>query len=83
MSCFEEWDTKTSYLLFAPFFVLVVRDKIHVLDLAAKLDVNAQPLCQVKWGDTMGWVKKLGRDQLPQVGFISPTEIIYDFNVMI
>ncbi|KAJ8038677.1 ATP-citrate synthase [Holothuria leucospilota] len=54
----------------------VVRDKIHVLDLTAKLDVSAQPLCQVKWGDTMGWVKKLGRDQLPQEKRVSDMDSV-------
>ncbi|XP_071821849.1 ATP-citrate synthase-like isoform X2 [Apostichopus japonicus] len=57
-----------TYLEINPF---VVKEKVHVLDLAANLDLSAQPLCQVKWGDDVAWTKKLGRDQLEQEKTIS------------
>jgi len=46
---------------------LVVQDgKVHVLDLAAKLDATAEYLCKLDWGD-MEFPPPFGRDALPEV----------------
>ena len=46
---------------------LVVKDgKIHMLDLAAKLDSTAEYLCKINWGD-VEFPPPFGRDALPEV----------------
>ncbi|PIK48842.1 putative ATP-citrate synthase-like [Apostichopus japonicus] len=49
----------------------VVREKIHVLDIAAKLDRNAQSLCKDKWSSEVQWTKKAGREQIKEEKHIS------------
>ena len=45
----------------------VVSDgKVHMLDLAAKLDSTAEYLCKLNWGD-IEFPPPFGRDALPEV----------------
>ena len=61
----------------------VVSDgKVHMLDLAAKLDSTAEYLCKLAWGD-IEFPPPFGRDALPEVrihnymctGFIVPCAV--------
>ncbi|PIK53389.1 putative ATP-citrate synthase [Apostichopus japonicus] len=61
-------DLHFTYLEINP---LVVREKIHVLDVAAKLDRNAQSLCKDKWSSEVQWTKKAGREQIKEEKHIS------------
>ena len=46
---------------------IVVSDKkVHMLDLAAKLDSTAEYLCKLDWGD-IEFPPPFGRDALPEV----------------
>ncbi|XP_065896652.1 ATP-citrate synthase-like isoform X2 [Dysidea avara] len=50
---------------------LVVKDgKIHMLDLAAKLDSTAEYLCKINWGD-VEFPPPFGRDALPEEAHIA------------
>lgn len=49
------------------FYILVVcKDQIYVLDLAAKLDQCAEYLCKQKWGD-VEFPPPFGREAYPEV----------------
>ena len=45
---------------------MVSDGKIHMLDLAAKLDSTAEYLCKLNWGD-VEFPPPFGRDALPEV----------------
>lgn len=46
--------------------IVVLDGKIHMLDLAAKLDSTAEYLCKIYWGD-IEFPPPFGRDALPEV----------------
>ena len=49
------------------FSLIVVLDgKVHMLDLAAKLDSTAEYLCKLDWGE-IDFPPPFGRDALPEV----------------
>jgi len=49
------------------FSLIVVLDgKVHMLDLAAKLDSTAEYLCKLDWGE-IEFPPPFGRDALPEV----------------
>ena len=48
------------------FFLVVVRDRIHVLDIAAKLDATAEYLCKQLWGEII-FPPPFGRKAYPEV----------------
>lgn len=45
---------------------VVANGKVHMLDLAAKLDSTAEYLCKLAWGD-IEFPPPFGRDALPEV----------------
>ena len=45
---------------------MVSDGKVHMLDLAAKLDSTAEYLCKLNWGD-VEFPPPFGRDALPEV----------------
>lgn len=50
---------------------LVVSDgKVHMLDLAAKLDFTAEYLCKLSWGD-VEFPPPFGRDALPEEAYVA------------
>ena len=46
--------------------LVVQGGKVHMLDLAAKLDSTAEYLCKLNWGD-VEFPPPFGRDALPEV----------------
>ena len=44
--------------------------KVHILDLAAKLDSTAEYICKVKWGD-FKYPPPFGRDAYPEEAYIA------------
>lgn len=50
-----------------PFSLLVVtKDGVYVLDMAAKIDATADYLCKAKWGD-VEFPPPFGREAYPEV----------------
>ena len=47
-------------------YIVVSGGKVHMLDLAAKLDSTAEYLCKLSWGD-VEFPPPFGRDALPEV----------------
>ncbi|XP_077979169.1 ATP-citrate synthase-like [Glandiceps talaboti] len=58
------------YFTYLEINPLVVTDKIHVLDLAAKLDQTAEFLCKVKWGE-VDFPPPFGREAFPEEAYIA------------
>eukprot|EP00730_Choanoeca_flexa_P001355 TRINITY_DN10599_c0_g1_i1.p1 TRINITY_DN10599_c0_g1~~TRINITY_DN10599_c0_g1_i1.p1 ORF type:complete len:1084 (+),score=357.09 TRINITY_DN10599_c0_g1_i1:95-3346(+) len=50
--------------------IVVVKDQLYVLDLAAKLDQTAEYLCHEYWGN-IHFPPPFGRDALPEEAYIS------------
>lgn len=53
-------------LIASAFFVVVTKDGVYVLDLAAKIDATADYICKVKWGD-IEFPPPFGREAYPEV----------------
>merc|ERR1712176_1732252 len=50
---------------------LVITDtKIHILDLAAKLDATAEFMCKLQWGE-VDYPAPFGRDAYPEEAYIA------------
>lgn len=57
------------------FFLLVVnKDGVYVLDMAAKIDATADYLCKAKWGD-VEFPPPFGREAYPEVN--GPINILH------
>ncbi|XP_013786934.1 ATP-citrate synthase-like [Limulus polyphemus] len=50
--------------------LVITRDKIFILDLAAKLDATAEFMCKQKWGD-IEFPPPFGRDAFPEEAYIA------------
>jgi ATP citrate (pro-S)-lyase len=50
--------------------LVVTEDKIHILDLAAKLDSTADFVCRPKWGE-IDYPPPFGRDAFPEEAYIA------------
>jgi ATP citrate (pro-S)-lyase len=50
--------------------LVVTKDKIHILDLAAKLDSTADFVCRPKWGE-IDYPPPFGRDAFPEEAYIA------------
>ncbi|CAG0900573.1 unnamed protein product [Darwinula stevensoni] len=61
-------DLYFTYLEINP--LVVSNGKIHILDLAAKLDSTAEYICKVKWGD-FKYPPPFGRDAYPEEAYIA------------
>lgn len=53
-------------LIASAFLVVVTKDGVYVLDLAAKIDATADYICKVKWGD-IEFPPPFGREAYPEV----------------
>ena len=58
--------TFATLILFSMNMIVVTDSAIHVLDVAAKLDAKAAPLCKKEWGQPQ-FAPALSRELLPQV----------------
>ena len=50
--------------------LVVTKDTIHILDLAAKLDSTADFVCRPKWGE-IDYPPPFGRDAFPEEAYIA------------
>lgn len=50
--------------------LVVMKDTIHILDLAAKLDSTADFVCRPKWGE-IDYPPPFGRDAFPEEAYIA------------
>ena len=48
------------------FLLVVTKDGVYILDLAAKVDATADYICKVKWGDIY-FPPPFGREAYPEV----------------
>lgn len=48
------------------FLLVVTKDGVYILDLAAKVDATADYICKVKWGD-IEFPPPFGREAYPEV----------------
>ena len=66
-------------------YTVVSGGKVHMLDLAAKLDSTAEYLCKLSWGD-VEFPPPFGRDALPEVVkyilFIKTPVFIYSMLIL-
>lgn len=53
------------YILTSPLLV-VTKDGVYVLDMAAKIDATADYICKAKWGD-VEFPPPFGREAYPEV----------------
>jgi ATP citrate (pro-S)-lyase len=58
-------DLHFTYLEINPLVVLA--DKVYILDLASKLDQTAEFLCKAKWGADINFPPPFGREAFPEV----------------
>lgn len=51
---------------FAFVWLVVTRDGVYILDMAAKIDATAEYICKAKWGD-VEFPPPFGREAYPEV----------------
>ncbi|XP_019361831.1 PREDICTED: ATP-citrate synthase isoform X1 [Gavialis gangeticus] len=61
-------DLYFTYLEINP--LVVTKDGVHILDLAAKIDATADYICKVKWGD-VEFPPPFGREAYPEEAYIA------------
>lgn len=70
--CRDGWETDGCLTLelvsdtILTFILVVTKDGVYILDLAAKVDATADYICKVKWGD-IEFPPPFGREAYPEV----------------